>query len=920
MTTKLPSIPSFDGSNTGEVLGAIKEALEVRVGVRGNALDAGVTFRDLETLGFVEQSETASTLGDLSSRVNLRTTFLTGDRSTVYDPAADLSTPPAPTDLKATAVFETVFLSWSQSAFPNQSFWEIWRSFTNELSSAALVGTSASQFFTDIVGEDRTVYYWVRTVSAAGIKSAWNSSFGTEVKTGIDPAKLIKAIEGEILESSLSKELASRITDTNEQARINVKRITAEAQARSAAILAEATARQAAITQEATTRQTADLSLASQITTVTASLGSLDAALQQEITARVNGDSAEASQRTTLAAQLRGSYTGTDVTQLTSGLVYSERIARATADGALASRADALEATVNNPTTGLVATRATLVNDYYTAAQTNSAIASATTNLVSQSQLNNYVTSATLTSNYYTKTQTDSAISQSSTTLTASFNNTLTGYATTAAVQQNYFAKADGQSLQGQYTVKIDLNGHVTGFGLASTVVNGTPTSAFIVRADKFAIVDPASTANNLTNSPSADTVPFSVVGGAVYIKSAFIQDASISSAKIGDLAANKITAGNINAAIGIRSGNIYGAHLYAGGTTTINGDGSFTANNPTFKVESGNVEIVSANFKIKTLATATTTFTPFQVVGGIVYMDTAFIRDGTITTAQIQNAQINNAQIVSLSADKITTGTLDAGLITIDGVTLDTYYDSGIGRNRLRIKDLAITTAKISDAQITTSKITDLAVSTIKIAGNAVTQPQVYTASDLYVDQAIYNTSSGVSTSYSYVGMGNGDYIYTSYFDPWYGTTYDYYEYVGVGNGDFVAVTTYGSPTFTGASTAIETPTVTVGVDSTAAVQIVYYATLDAGTAVDAGQHLFMLLDTGVGYRLVAQTVVGSRTSSGNTYTSLPIAMTFTARNLVTARVKIVTGTRRVDLGAGTGSNPSWLRNSTISFMGAKR
>ena len=102
--------------------------------------------------------------------------------------------------------------------------------------------------------------------------------------------------------------------------------------------------------------------------------------------------------------------------------------------------------------------------------------------------------------------------------------------------------------LEAQYTVKIDSNGHVAGFGLATTLLNGTPTSAFIVRADKFAIIDPANTGNNLTNTPSADIVPFVIDSGNTYIKMAMIKDAAITNAKIGDLAAEKINAGFISA------------------------------------------------------------------------------------------------------------------------------------------------------------------------------------------------------------------------------------------------------------------------------------------------------------------------------------------------------------------------------------
>ncbi len=49
--------------------------------------------------------------------------------------------------------------------------------------------------------------------------------------------------------------------------------------------------------------------------------------------------------------------------------------------------------------------------------------------------------------------------------------------------------------VEAQYTVKIDNNDRVTGFGLASTTSGATPFSEFVVIADQFSIVDPASTA-----------------------------------------------------------------------------------------------------------------------------------------------------------------------------------------------------------------------------------------------------------------------------------------------------------------------------------------------------------------------------------------------------------------------------------------
>ena len=51
-------------------------------------------------------------------------------------------------------------------------------------------------------------------------------------------------------------------------------------------------------------------------------------------------------------------------------------------------------------------------------------------------------------------------------------------------------ANADG-SLGAQWTLKTDINGYISGFGFASTANNATPTSEFIIRADKFAVVMP---------------------------------------------------------------------------------------------------------------------------------------------------------------------------------------------------------------------------------------------------------------------------------------------------------------------------------------------------------------------------------------------------------------------------------------------
>jgi len=95
-------------------------------------------------------------------------------------------------------------------------------------------------------------------------------------------------------------------------------------------------------------------------------------------------------------------------------------------------------------------------------------------------------------------------------------------------------AAKDGD-MEAKFTVKVDVNGYVSGFGLMSTANNSTPYSRFIVRADQFAIGSPS-------GPGIAPRVPFVVQttsdanGNApgVYMDEAFIKNASIDTLKVG--------------------------------------------------------------------------------------------------------------------------------------------------------------------------------------------------------------------------------------------------------------------------------------------------------------------------------------------------------------------------------------------------
>ena len=90
--------------------------------------------------------------------------------------------------------------------------------------------------------------------------------------------------------------------------------------------------------------------------------------------------------------------------------------------------------------------------------------------------------------------------------------------------------------LEAKYTVKTDVNGRVAGFGLANTANTATPTSEFIVVADKFAVVNPASTA-------STPVIPFQVLAnGTVQMQNVEVASSLIA----GTISANSISIDNV--------------------------------------------------------------------------------------------------------------------------------------------------------------------------------------------------------------------------------------------------------------------------------------------------------------------------------------------------------------------------------------
>jgi len=169
----------------------------------------------------------------------------------------------------------------------------------------------------------------------------------------------------------------------------------------------------------------------------------------------------------------------------------------------------------------------------------------------------NAATSAQLTSEQTTRASADTAIASDVTSLTT----TVSGNTTSISTQATSI-----NGLEAQYTVKIDNNGAVAGYGLASTTTAaGNIVSEFIVNADRFAIMRGGS-------NTTAASVPFAVqassttlngvtVPSGVYVTDAFIKNGSIVNAKIGNAAIDNAKIASLDAGK-ISSGKIATSRL----------------------------------------------------------------------------------------------------------------------------------------------------------------------------------------------------------------------------------------------------------------------------------------------------------------------------------------------------------------------
>ena len=153
--TKIPSIyrvPSKIDPELKRYLESVQEAVEVRLGRRGDELDQAVTFRDL-----------------IDSRIAGRGSGLRVNLTPVVEnPTPSMPFNTVPQNVQASGAFTKIMVTWDNhqmgSLFARA---EIWRAGVDDLNAATLQASVYGSVWTDTVDYNTTMYYWVRFVQKA---------------------------------------------------------------------------------------------------------------------------------------------------------------------------------------------------------------------------------------------------------------------------------------------------------------------------------------------------------------------------------------------------------------------------------------------------------------------------------------------------------------------------------------------------------------------------------------------------------------------------------------------------------------------------------------------------------------------------------------------------------------------------------
>lgn len=263
-------------------------------------------------------------------------------------------------------------------------------------------------------------------------------------------------------------------------------------------------------------------------------LGTAYTGLETRVTSAEGSITSQSSDITALQSAVADPATGLTANAAAIDLVETDIVAIDDTLTSHGSRITSLENDITDPSTGLTATADAISGLDTRVTYAEGLISAHATDITDlEAAVNDPTSGLGANASAITQLSTDvGAIADDVTAVSAQYTTLATTVGENTTAVQVVATSIDG--LEGQYTVKIDANGYVAGFGLSNTTDIYNPLlghSQFYVAVDTFAIYNPANLAN--------DVVTFTVdtINGRVVMDGAFIKNATIGTAAIKDAA-----------------------------------------------------------------------------------------------------------------------------------------------------------------------------------------------------------------------------------------------------------------------------------------------------------------------------------------------------------------------------------------------
>lgn len=580
---KLPRLRSKD-AGLQRFADSLVDLLELREGSRNrDSLDAFISRRELIEVGIAlprDRAQGAPLRPAVPSAPSGLPPFM--------------GVPPAIEGLEASGAVQSVILTWQNpnAVYLNHSYVEVWRAAVNDLGTAVLIGQSGGTMYGDPVGPGVSRYYWVRSISQSDVQGPFNAVAGTLAETGVDTAYILIQLDEQIREDQLFASLSARIDLIDAPSSV-VGSVNRRVQDTQSVLQAEIDTINATLADiEATPAFDSAVSYA--IGDLVKYLGALYRCIQATTAPSPLPTDAAYWGKIGDYASL-GDAVAAHAAQLVD---HETRVTDNEGDiTAQATSFNTLQAAVNDPSTGL-ATKAsttqlnTAVSNIYGAAvasftNINARFTSVEAGLASKASSTDLTTA--IAGVYAADVSSFTQINAAFGTLQLDVNTRATvtqlntavataeGNAVATATSQVYTTLGGNQAtvqtkatswdgVVAHWEVKTQVGQLVAGAGL----LNDGQKTRFYIQADSFAVYGTTVPTNR------QDAIPFNVVGGVTYIKTAAIQDASITSAKIQSLAADKIVANSL-AAISANLGAITGGSLNINNRFIVTGTGVTT-------------------------------------------------------------------------------------------------------------------------------------------------------------------------------------------------------------------------------------------------------------------------------------------------------------------------------------------------------